>query len=432
MVMNAMLKVERATGLNGKITVPGDKSISHRAVMIAAISRGESEISGFLQGEDCLSTIACFRKMGIIINNRNGMIRVAGKGLHGLSRSETVLDAGNSGTTMRLLSGILAGQPFVSHLIGDASLQRRPMNRVAVPLQLMGAQVSGVGEKYLAPLTMCGGRLKAINWQSAVASAQVKSAVLLAGLYADGVTSVVEPLLSRDHTELMLRAFGADVKSSGVTALMRPAAQLFAQKVFVPGDISSAAFFVAAAAAMPQAELIVKNVGLNSTRTGILDVLKHMGANIEIDNLAEHNAEICGDIIVRGGKLQGIAIGADIMPRLIDEIPIIAVAAMLAEGVTTINGAAELRVKESDRITAIVTEFRKMGAVIEELPDGMIIQGGHQLHGADIESYHDHRIAMAAAIAGLFADGQTSIANDACIDISFPGFAKVLNEVVNC
>ena len=348
----------------------------------------------------------------------------------GLNKAATELDAGNSGTTMRLLSGILAGQSYTSSLVGDASLQRRPMNRVAVPLRLMGAQITGAGAQCLAPLTIQGGNLQAIDWQSTVASAQVKSAILLAGLYANGATRVSEPTLSRDHTERMLRAFGADVRSEGTKTTLVAAKQLAAQKLLVPGDISSAAFFLAAAALTPKAELIIRNVGLNPTRTGIIDVLQHMGAIIEFENVAESNAEIYGDIIVRGGKLQGTEIGRDIMPRLIDEIPIIAVLAMLAEGKTTITGAQELRVKESDRITAIVTEFRKMGAIIEELPDGMIIHGGQKLHGAAIESYHDHRIAMAAAIAGLFAEGQTSIANDECIDISFPGFDRLLAEIV--
>ncbi|MEI6285275.1 MAG: 3-phosphoshikimate 1-carboxyvinyltransferase [Bacillota bacterium] len=425
-----MLIINPAKTIRGEITVPGDKSISHRAVMLAAISQGKSEISGFLQGEDCLSTIACFRKLGIEINNRNELIEVEGKGLYGLNEPSTALDAGNSGTTMRLLSGILAGQPFTSRLIGDSSLQHRPMNRVATPLRLMGAEVSGVGEKCCAPLTICGGNLIAIDWQSTVASAQVKSAILLAGLYANGRTRVSEPVLSRDHTERMLRAFGVDILSAGVQATILAPKQLIAQKIVVPGDISSAAFFLVAAALLPNSELIIRNVGLNPTRTGIIDVLRIMGANIEFDNITENNAEISGDIIVRTGKLQGVEIGIDIMPRLIDEIPIIAVLAMIAEGKTTITGAQELRVKESDRITAIVTAFRKMGAVIEELPDGMIIQGGQKLHGAAIESYHDHRIAMAAAIAGLFADGQTSIDNDECIDISFPGFAELLSKVV--
>ena len=425
-----MLIINPAKTIRGEITVPGDKSISHRAVMLAAISQGKSEISGFLQGEDCLSTIACFRKLGIEINNRNELIEVEGKGLYGLNEPSTALDAGNSGTTMRLLSGILAGQPFTSRLIGDSSLQHRPMNRVATPLRLMGAEVSGVGEKCCAPLTICGGNLIAIDWQSTVASAQVKSAILLAGLYANGRTRVSEPVLSRDHTERMLRAFGVDILSAGVQATILAPKQLIAQKIVVPGDISSAAFFLVAAALLPNSELIIRNVGLNPTRTGIIDVLRIMGANIEFDNITENNAEISGDIIVRTGKLQGAEIGIDIMPRLIDEIPIIAVLAMIAEGKTTITGAQELRVKESDRITAIVTAFRKMGAVIEELPDGMIIQGGQKLHGAAIESYHDHRIAMAAAIAGLFADGQTSIDNDECIDISFPGFAELLSKVV--
>ncbi len=425
-----MLIINPAKTIRGEITVPGDKSISHRAVMLAAISQGKSEISGFLQGEDCLSTIACFRKLGIEINNRNELIEVEGKGLYGLNEPSTALDAGNSGTTMRLLSGILAGQPFTSRLIGDSSLQHRPMNRVATPLRLMGAEVSGVGEKCCAPLTICGGNLIAIDWQSTVASAQVKSAILLAGLYANGRTRVSEPVLSRDHTERMLRAFGVDIQSAGAQATIFAPKQLIAQKIVVPGDISSAAFFLVAAALLPNSELIIRNVGLNPTRTGIIDVLRIMGANIEFDNITENNAEISGDIIVRTGKLQGVEIGIDIMPRLIDEIPIIAVLAMIAEGKTTITGAQELRVKESDRITAIVTAFRKMGAVIEELPDGMIIQGGQKLHGAAIESYHDHRIAMAAAIAGLFADGQTSIDNDECIDISFPGFAELLSKVV--
>ncbi len=423
-----MLIIEKIGRISGTITVPGDKSISHRAVMLAAISKGKTIVEGFLQGQDCLSTINCFRSMGIDIKQQGRRVEIAGRGLTGLQEPKEVLDAGNSGTTMRLLSGILAGQNFFSILTGDQSLRQRPMARVTEPLKQMGASINGRQSGQLAPLGINGGGLHGITWETPVASAQIKSAILLAGLYASGKTTVKEPAISRDHTERMLAAFGIQVEREGTAVTVWPGI-LEGQHILVPGDISSAAFFMVAAAAKPGSHLVIKDVGLNPTRTGIIDVLRQMGADIEIENLRSFGGEEAGDIIIRGARLKGIEMQSEIVPRLIDEIPVIAVAAALADGVTYIRGAGELKVKESNRLAAIVSEMRKMGVQINELPDGLEINGPNKIRGAAVNSYHDHRIAMAMAVCGLFAEGKTMIADSACIDISFPGFGELLRQI---
>lgn len=423
-----MLVSEKISRISGTISVPGDKSISHRAVMLAAISKGKSIVEGFLNGQDCLSTISCFRTMGIEIEQQGQRVEIEGKGLRGLQEPKDILDAGNSGTTMRLISGILAGQNFFSVLTGDQSLRQRPMARVTRPLQQMGALIDGRQSGQFAPLGIRGGDLQGITWETPVASAQIKSAILLGGLYGSGKTTVKEPVISRDHTERMLSGFGIQVEREGTAVTVRPGI-LEGQHIIVPGDISSAAFFIVAAAAKPGSHLVITNVGLNPTRTGIIDVLRQMGADIEIENLRNLGGEEAGDIIVRGAPLQGTSINSEIVPRLIDEIPVLAVAAALADGVTCIRGAGELKVKESNRLAAIVSEMRKMGIQITELPDGLEIHGPNKIKGAAINSYHDHRIAMAMAVCGLFAEGKTTIADSACIDISFPGFGELLRQI---
>lgn len=426
-----MLVIEKASKIYGDISVPGDKSISHRAVMMAAISRGRTIVEGFLNGQDCLSTINCFRRMGIRIEQQGHRVEIQGKGLRGLREPNSVLDAGNSGTTTRLLSGILAGQNFVSILTGDKSLRQRPMTRVTEPLKYMGAAIDGRQSGQLAPLVIRGGSLHGINWETPVASAQIKSAILLAGLYADGKTTVREPFISRDHTERMLPGFGIEVEREGTAVTVRPGV-LEGQHIIIPGDISSAAFFMVAAAARPGSHLIIRNVGLNPTRTGIIDVLHRMGADIEVENLRNFGGEEAGDIVVRGTLLNGTEINSEIVPRLIDEIPVIAVAAALADGVTRIRGASELKVKESNRLAAIAAEMRKMDINITELPDGLEVHGPNKIRGAAIDSYHDHRIAMAMAVCGLFAaEGKTTIADSGCIDISFPKFSELLQQIAN-
>lgn len=423
-----MLVINKIGKIFGMMTVPGDKSISHRAVMLAAISKGKSIIEGLSDGQDCLSTINCFRALGIDIIPKGQRLEIAGKGLYGLQEPLEILDAGNSGTTMRLLSGILAGQNFLSIITGDQSLRQRPMARVALPLKQMGAHVDGrLAGKY-APLVIRGGTLQGITWQTPVASAQIKSAILLAGLYATDKTTVQEPILSRDHTERMLAHFGMPVERRG-TAVTVSSGILEGQYLKVPGDISSAAFFIVAAAAQPGSQLVIKNVGLNPTRTGIIDVLRQMGADIKIDNHSSSGSEESGDIIIQGAILHGTEVNPEIIPRLIDEIPVLAVAAALAQGVTRIKGAAELKVKESNRLAAIASELRKMGVKICELPDGLEIEGPNNLRGTAVNSYQDHRIAMAMAICGLFAQGETTIADSACIDISFPGFYSLLRQI---
>ena len=419
----------RKNFLKGKITVPGDKSISHRAVMFGSIAKGTTEIKGFLQGADCLSTIGCFRKMGVDIINDGNSVTVHGNGLHGLTAPDVILDVGNSGTTTRLISGILSGQKFTSVLNGDASIQKRPMDRVIKPLRMMGADICGHDGTGFTPLTISPAGLSGIHYDSPVASAQVKSCILLAGLYANGTTSVTEPSLSRNHTELMLSAFGADIRSEGCTASIRPADELFGQSVHVPGDISSAAYFIAAGLLGDNNEILIENVGINPTRDGIIRVCRAMGGNIELLNERTESGEPVADLLVRSSSLHGTVVEGDIIPTLIDEIPVIAVLAAFADGKTVIRDAAELKVKESDRIATVVDNLSRMGADITGTDDGMIINGGNPLHGAVIDTYMDHRLAMSFAIAALNADGTTTINDAEVVNISYPGFYKDLSKL---
>ena len=420
----------KVTSLKGEVTIPGDKSISHRAVMFGSLAEGATEVTNFLQGADCLSTISCFRKLGIQIENTAERILIHGKGLHGLSESSETLDTGNSGTTTRLISGILAGQSFTTFLNGDASIQTRPMKRIMTPLSMMGADITSLNGNNCAPLRICGGHLHGITYQSPVASAQVKSCVLLAGLYADAPTSVTEPVLSRNHTELMLSGFGAKVTSSGTTATIEPEPDLKGMKIEVPGDISSAAYFIAAGLIIPNSEILVKNVGINPTRDGILRVAIEMGGDITVLNEKISGGEPTCDLLVRSSSLKGVTVGGEIIPTLIDEIPMIAVMACFAEGTTIIKDAQELKVKESNRIDTVVTNLKAMGAHIEATDDGMIIEGGHPLHGAVIDSHLDHRIAMSFAVGALGADGETTIEGADCVKISYPEFYETLESLI--
>ena len=419
-------------GLKGTVSVPGDKSISHRCIMFGSIANGTTEIHNFLKGADCLATIRCFQSMGINIEETDHTITVHGKGLHGLSAPLNILDVGNSGTTTRLLSGILAGQKFESKLSGDESLNSRPMKRIIEPLTMMGANISSILRNGCAPLYIAPGNLHGIHYDSPVSSAQVKSCILLAGLYAEGETSVTEPSLSRNHTELMLKSFGADITSTvnpdgTATAHVKPCQELYGQSICVPGDISSAAYFIAAGLLTLDSELLVKNVGINKTRAGFLEVCRNMGADITLVNESLEGGEPRADILVRTSKLHGTTIEGALIPTLIDEIPMIAVMAACAEGTTIIKDAAELKVKETNRIDTTTEALRSMGADITPTDDGMIIQGRHALHGAKINSYLDHRIAMAFAIAALSADGDTIIHDSQCVDISYPEFFEILD-----
>ncbi len=425
--MNAVIKPSGK--LRGEITVPGDKSISHRSVMLGSIAKGDTKISGFLTGEDCLSTIDCFKKLGIDIEVNGTDVTVHGKGLKGLSAPAETLDVGNSGTTLRLMSGILSAQPFTTRLTGDSSIQKRPMGRVASPLGLMGAKITSENEKMTAPLTIEGQSLHGIDYTLPVASAQVKSALILAGLYADGETRITEPEATRDHTEIMLNYLGADIRKEGDTIVVRPAAELTGKDITVPGDISSAAYFIAAALISKDSEVLIKNVGVNPTRTGIITAFKAMGGNIELTNERTVCGEPVADILVRSSRLHGVVIKGAIIPKLIDEIPVIAAAACYASGETVIADAAELRVKESDRIKTMAAELGRMGATVIQTDDGMIILGGIPLHGAVCESYNDHRVAMSVAVAALGAKGETQIKDCGCVDISFPGYFEALKSL---
>lgn len=423
------MKLTKVSRLHGEVTVPGDKSISHRSVMFGSIAKGTTEIHNFLEGADCLSTISCFRNMGIDIEKKNGIVIVHGNGLRGLKAPNCVLDCGNSGTTTRLISGILAPQNFDVTLTGDESIQKRPMKRIMEPLSLMGANITSIRDNGCAPLAIHGKPLHGIHYYSKVASAQVKSAVLLAGLYAEGETTVTEPKLSRNHTELMLRFFGADVKTSGTTATVFPATELFGNKIHVPGDISSSVYFVAAGLIIPNSEILIKNVGINPTRDGLIRVCKAMGADITLLNENHDYSEPTADILVRTSSLKGTVIEGDIIPTMIDELPTVALMACFAEGTTIIRNAAELKVKESNRIAIMVENLTAMGADVEETEDGMIIHGGKPLHGAVIETKKDHRIAMTFAVAALAAEGETEILDAECVDISYPEFYKDLEAL---
>lgn len=420
---------KKITHLKGELTIPGDKSISHRAIMLGSLAKGTTEVTNFLQGADCLSTIDCFRKMGISIENKGTVVSIHGNGLHGLKKPSEILDVGNSGTTTRLMSGILAAQNFEVTVNGDASIQKRPMGRIIKPLSQMGANIVSLKGNDCAPLKITGTSLKGIHYNSPVASAQVKSSVLLAGLYADGATSVTEPYISRNHTELMFRHFGVELQTKETTATVFPAKELTAQKVIVPGDISSAAYFIVAGLIVPNSEIVIKNVGINPTRDGIIKVCQKMGGNIRLENIQETSGEPTADIIVSSSELHGITIGGSIIPTLIDELPIIAILAALAKGETIIKDAQELKVKESNRIDVMVENLSKMGADVAATEDGMIIQGGKPLHGATIDSKLDHRIAMSFAIASCLAEGDTEILGADCVNISFPTFYHDLNAL---
>ncbi len=412
------MQIKKISRALGELTVPGDKSISHRGVMLGALADGVTRIEGFLSGADCLSTIDCFRKMSIEIDINGSSVTVHGRGIHGLRRPPEMLYAGNSGTTTRLLCGILAGQDFDSAITGDASICNRPMKRVTEPLSRMGAQIRG---EY-CPLYITGSRLHGIEYKMPVASAQVKTAVLLAGLYAEGETIIHEVEKSRDHTELMLGAMGADLEVSGLDIRLTPSEKLNPQHIIVPGDISSAAFFMVLGAIMPNSEITIRNVGINPTRTGIIDVFKAMGADIKTENERTSAGEPAADITVSSSDLKGTVIGGELIPRLIDELPVIAVAALFADGETVIKDAQELKVKETDRIHAVVNEFSKCGADIEETDDGMIIRGGRTLHGADFCTYGDHRMAMSLTVLAQLLDGESTLDDEKCVEISYPRF----------
>ena len=424
------MRFNKANGLSGELTVPGDKSISHRSIMLGSIAKGTTAIRGFLQGADCLSSIACFRKMGVEIQNDGDLVTVKGLGLRGLKAPTDTLDVGNSGTTTRLMSGILAAQNFSCRVNGDSSIQKRPMKRIMLPLSMMGANITSELGNDCAPLRITGSNLHGIAYDSPVASAQVKSSILFAGLYADGVTSVTEPAVSRNHTELMFESFGVDIKTEGRTATVHPASELYAQEIEVPGDISSAAYFIAAGLITPNSEITIKNVGINPTRDGILRVCEMMGANVKLEVKGGGVGEPIADITVSTTTLHGCEIGGNIIPTLIDEIPIIAIMAATAEGDTIIKDAAELKVKESNRIDVMVSNLSAMGASIEATDDGMIIHGGKPLHGAAIDSKLDHRIAMSFAVASLIADGETEILGSECVDISYPTFYRDIMKLV--
>jgi len=415
--------------LRGEVSVPGDKSISHRSIMFGSLAEGTTRVSGFLMGEDNLSTWKAFESMGVTISQTGiDALEIKGVGLNGLQEPGDVLDCGNSGTTMRLMSGLLAGQNFFSVLTGDKYLRKRPMKRVVTPLAAMGAQIWGRDGGERAPLAIQGGALTPTTYASPVSSAQVKSAVLLAGLSVDGETTVTEPYLSRDHSERMLSCFGAEVKpfEGGVSLTGRP--RLLGQEVIVPGDVSSAAFFMVAGLITPGAELLIRNVGINPTRSGIIDILVAMGGQMEMLDIREQSGEPVADILVRHSQLKGIEICGDMVPRAIDEFPVISVAAALAEGTTTIRDAEELRVKETDRIDAMVSELGKLGGQVEGRPDGMVITGVEQLNGGTVTSHGDHRIAMSLAVAALSARDSVTIEDAACTETSFPGFWDLLGK----
>jgi len=424
-----MKKLTKSSSLNGEIQVPGDKSISHRSVMFGALANGTTKVTNFLTGDDCLSTISCFRKMGVEIQLENDTVIIHGKGVAGLEEPKDILDVGNSGTTTRLMLGILSGAPFHSCIIGDESIAKRPMDRVAIPLRQMGAQIDGRDNGRFTPLSIRGGKLKPIYYKSPVASAQVKSAILLAGLQADGVTTVEEPHLSRDHTERMLKAFGVDVQVNGLSVSIKGGQSLTATDIYVPGDISSAAFFLVAGAIVPNSQITIKNVGINPTRTGIIDVLKQMGASISIEE-KDNSFEPIADLTIETSQLEGIEISGAIIPRLIDEIPIIALLATQAKGKTVIRDAEELKVKETNRIDTVVNELRKLGANIEATEDGMIIYGKTSLKGGTVVSSHgDHRIGMMLSIASLICEESIQLQGVEAINVSYPTFFEHLDSL---
>ena len=425
------LILEKVNRLKGNISVPGDKSISHRSLILGSIAQGETRIYNFLDSLDCLKTLECMQALGVKIElGKDNSVKIKGKGLYGLQEAKGILDVGNSGTTIRLLTGLLSGQSFYSVLSGDDSIRRRPMKRVIKPLRLMGADIWGRKDGQFAPLSVRGNKLNPLHYTLPVASAQVKTALLLAGLYTIGETVVKEPLPTRDHTERMLEIMRADIKISPPEIKVMGGKELRGTDIFIPGDISSAAYFIAAASILKDSQIIIKQVGINPTRTGIIEILKKMGAKIDILNYRTKSNEPRADLMIEYSKLKGVEIEKENVPFLIDELPLIAVMATQAQGKTVVSGAKELRVKETDRIKAIVSELKKMGADIKEREDGFTVNGPTKLQGAVCKSYNDHRIVMSLAVAALLAKGKTVIKNSECIDISFPGFEKILQKMI--
>lgn len=426
-------EISPCAGLRGEITLPGDKSISHRAVLLNSIAEGKARLSNFSSGGDCASTLACLRALGAKITkvaSDSPTIEVEGVGKRGLREADDILDAGNSATTMRLLTGLLAGQPFLSIITGDSSLRSRPMGRLVQPLSLMGAKIWGREGDALGPLAIKGGELHGIDYTLPVPSAQLKSAILIAAIFAEGETIVREPARSRDHTERMLRAMGVKLEVEAAGIFLAPSGTaLNSIDIRIPGDISSAAYWLVAAAIHPNAQLKIKDVGINPTRTGIIDVLLKMGAKLRIENQRCMGDEPLADLLIESSELTGVEIGGDLIPRLIDEIPVIAVAACAAKGVTIIRDAAELRVKETDRIGHLAGELSKLGATVDEMPDGMAIHGGAKLRGAKCSSHHDHRMAMTLGIAGLIAEGRTVIESAEAAEISYPFFWQDMRRI---
>ncbi|MCF6137571.1 3-phosphoshikimate 1-carboxyvinyltransferase [Pseudalkalibacillus berkeleyi] len=418
---------KRKSGLNGTIKVPGDKSITHRSVMFGGLAEGETTVVDFLDSEDCRSTMSCMEQLGVQINEQEGQLTIKGVGASGLTEPVNVLDVGNSGTTARLLSGILAGFPIYSVLAGDESIHRRPMSRVVNPLREMGATIKGREDGRLAPISIIGGNTKGIYYNSPIASAQVKSALLLCGLNSEGKTVVNEPHISRDHTERMLKSFGAEVIREGTRVEIQGGQKLVGTKIQIPADISSAAFFMVAAAITPNSSIKLLNVGLNPTRTGIIDVLKRMGATFSITNERMLNEEPVGDIEVSYSRMQGIEISGDIIPRLIDELPVIALLASQSEGLTTIKDASELRFKETDRIAAVAEQLNNIGITVEPTEDGMIVKGSQTVTGGVASSLGDHRIGMMLAVASCISENPISINQMSAVNISYPNFVRDLN-----
>jgi len=416
--------------LFGEVTIPGDKSISHRSVMFGSVAHGVTTVTNFLKGDDCLSTISCFRKLGVRIEESNDQLRIFGNGFEGLTEPNEQLDVGNSGTTIRLLMGILAGRPFFSSLIGDESIGKRPMTRVTNPLSNMGAKIDGRHNGSYTPLSIRGGHLKSINYTLPVASAQVKSALILAGLQADGVSQIIEPAETRDHTERMIRRFGGKIEKDNKVITVKGGQKLTAASIHVPGDISSAAFFLVAGAIISGSEIHLKNVGLNSTRTGIIEVLKKMGADLKIHENQDNKFEPTGDLIIKSSSLKGTIIEGDLIPKLIDEVPIIALMATQAEGDTIIKDAEELKVKETNRIDTVVQELKKLGASIEATEDGMVIHGKSKLHGGVVSSHGDHRIGMMLAVAALLSKEEVLLEKPEAISVSYPNFFEHLNNLI--
>lgn len=424
------MKIKKFEGkLKGVINIPGDKSISHRSIMFGSLAKGETNIYNYLLGEDCKSTISCFKKLGVNIKVEDDKVTVDGVGLYGLKKPEEMLYVGNSGTTIRLMSGILAGQSFETLISGDKSIQKRPMDRVIAPLKMMGADIDSMNDIYPPIRIKPVKNLKSIKYHQKLASAQVKSCILLAGMYSQKPVKIVQPEISRDHTERMMQYFGIPLIVQGNEILMETSKYMIGKEIFVPGDISTAAFYMTAALLFEGSEVVLKNVGINPTRTGILEIYKKMGADITLENYQIRNNEPSADIIVKYSKLKGIKIQGEIIPKLIDEIPIIAAAAAFAEGTTIIKNAAELKVKETNRINAVVTEMKKMGIDIQELEDGMIINGSNKLKSALINSYDDHRIAMTMSILAMKADGESEIANSQCVNISNPDFYDTIKSL---